>query len=104
MLPEKIELCYNCVLSWKNETPENHPLHYIDTPVLDTELLHLCWLVEEGLSSRAMLEYIEWQTKLFDPNDFWPEIVTVDKAKLYLHATWQQRTIALAKVKGVEIV
>jgi len=49
----------------------------------DTELLHLCWMVEEMLE--PLQKYDMEQTT------FW-------------HATWQQRTVALAKVKGVEIV
>jgi hypothetical protein len=63
--------------------------------VLDTELLHLCWLVEEGLSYKQQEGYSELLF-LMDEDKDWMFIVA--------HATWQQRTIALAKVKGVEIV
>lgn len=55
------------------------------TAVLDTELLHLCSLVEETLSRSEEEEYylaIEWNYR----------------------ASWQPRTIAAAMVKGVEIV
>lgn len=56
--------------------------------VLDTELLHLCWLVERGL------------------NELWPVYYAqfVEFEGVTINATWQQRTIDLAKVKGVEIV
>jgi len=65
-----------------------------DRIVLDTELLHLCWLVEETLIDRnKKLDYIE---------------ILMDEVCKTLweryHATWQNRVIALAKVKGVEIV
>jgi hypothetical protein len=52
--------------------------------VLNTELLHLCWLVEEGLDNKLNLNY--YNLIVLDP-----------------HASWQQRVIALAEVKGIEI-
>ena len=58
--------------------------------VKDTELLHICWLVEESLD-----EFVygnSYQSALCD--------VAFTRSR---SATWQQRTIALAKVKGVEI-
>lgn len=64
-----------------------------DLPILDTELLHLCWLVEETLSLSQQVNYA--QRLLADvKHDSW----------LSVHLDWQQRTVALAKVKGVEIV
>jgi hypothetical protein len=66
------------------------------TYVLDTELLHLCWLVGETLSDDQFSRYA------------WELLDGVEGKKLecraYLHSTWQQRTIALAEVKGIEIV
>jgi hypothetical protein len=62
--------------------------------VLDTELLHLCWLVEESLSDKERMEYA-------------CVLANVGKYNFHadmLSATWQQRVVALAKVKGVEIV
>ena len=60
-------------------------------PILDTELLHLCWLVEETLNEINSADYAE----LLRP-------ITANYKLLY-HATWQQRVEALAKVKGIEI-
>ena len=77
MLPEKI-YWNDTFQSW---TWLNYDNPLPDAPVLDTELLHLCWLVEETLSDIAMEEY---------------------GITLTVHATWQQRIIALAKVKGIE--
>jgi len=52
-------------------------------PVLDTELLHLCWLVEEELP-------------FLSECDYWDSISV-------LRCTWQRRVVALAKVKGIKI-
>jgi hypothetical protein len=65
-------------------------------PVLDTELLHLCWLVEETLKDTpAMEDYLVSLASQAHP------IYHLDHLT---HATWQQRATALAKVKGIEIV
>jgi len=64
--------------------------------VLDTELLHLCWLVEEDIPCESWLCYVDEL-----------RFITVGLTKnmfFYPHATWQQRTTALCKVKGIEIV
>lgn len=52
--------------------------------VLDTELLHLCWLVEGTLSRSQECDYF----------------VSLNQ---FMRASWQQKVIALAKVKGIEI-
>mgnify|MGYP006919774098 CR=1 FL=1 len=72
--------------------------------VLDTELLHLCWLVEETLpkpdseegdtdqvyiNHLGFTDYCDCYHKLFAD---------------ICHASWQQRVRALCKVKGVAIV
>lgn len=84
--------------------------------VLDTELLHLCWLVEDGLC-----EYTgEHQEHYSQRDDYSKELMklcgtwhgaawdwgSMCDADLFqaAHATWQQRVISLAKVKGVKIV
>ncbi len=65
-------------------------------PVLDSELLHLCWLVEETLTEDEFLDlYVPAVASMFEGNPFKRDV---------LHLAWQQRTIALAKVKGVRIV
>ena len=65
--------------------------------VLDTELLHLCSLVEaeSGLNSYPLRE--KYLYKLMD-------IVKEDgRDTLVIFATWQQRTRALAEVLGVTL-
>ena len=56
--------------------------------VKDTELLHLCWLVEETLTFDEKVS----------------EVSKLEIEASFTHmATWQQRVVALAKVKGIEI-
>jgi len=80
--PNKETLCWNESLGGK-----------ISAPVLDTELLHLCWLMEETLPELQALHY----------NDMLNTYLTTQNYYKQYHATWQQRVIALCKVKGIEI-
>jgi hypothetical protein len=73
-------------LYWKDKN--QHPLQ---SEVRNTELLHLCHLVEETLNEIESAEYAE----LLRP--------IAGNYKLLWHATWQQRVVMLAKVKGIEI-
>ena len=84
MLPEKITInCWNNLL-WKGSWGHD---------VLDTELLHLCWMAEESMNAELYInKYIE---TLY---------LECGNGRAAAHASWQQRTIALCKVKGVEIV
>jgi hypothetical protein len=78
MLPEQIE--------WHNGLERLHwkPSHEgaMVFSVHDTELLHLCWLVEKTLTEYQSFDY---------------------SCDIKYHATWQQRTIALCKVKKITI-
>jgi len=61
--------------------------------VLDTELMYLCWLVEETLNWNQRNAFQEKLTKFITKQTtFW-----------LCSMPWQQRVIALAKVKGIEI-
>jgi hypothetical protein len=76
--------------------------HYL--PVDDEQLLHLCWLVEREVASNDWLHYMSnLQQVICNDAD---EPLNNDPETLFLciNATWQQRTIALAAVKSVEIV
>ena len=57
----------------------------------DTELLHLCWLVEEKLNEIESADYAEFLHPI------------TANYKLLYRASWQPRVIALAEVKGIEI-
>lgn len=59
--------------------------------VKETEWLHIVWLVEQGLSH----EQYEGQSEIFN----YVELLQDD-----CHASWQQRAIALCKVKGIKLV
>ena len=81
MLPETLQLVSygtknNKILCWKFD---NH-----QEPVRNTELMHLCWLVEETLDPKHNVKYY-------------------NQIELDAHASWQQRVESLAKVKGIEI-
>lgn len=59
----------------------------------DTELLHLCWLVEETLDWN---QHNAFQEKL-------KKFITKQTTFWLCSMPWQNRTIALAKVKGIKI-
>jgi len=87
MLPEKVR--WNTE-RWNGLTMVCQDVRNND-PVLDTELLHLCWLVEETLNEIESADYAEFLRPI------------TASYKLLYHASWQQRVIALAKIKGIEI-
>ena len=106
MLPEELTWEFQ-ILFWKNK---QNDVMLRDPCVLDTELLHLCWLVEETLEPAQCSQYAEVlanKLEIVDDGWYggwyggwsinWYEVATM------ANATWQQRTIALAKVKGIEI-
>lgn len=68
--------------------------------VLDTELLHLCWLVEETLNDVQFSCYAT-EFGLIEFNCYPNELFELKQG---IHAAWQQRVIALAKVKGIKII
>jgi len=71
-------------------------------PVYDTELLHLCWLVEDALNFDQQLQLAEdLYNNCCAQTDGKPS--SAKETYLSVHATWQQRTIALCSVKGIEI-
>jgi hypothetical protein len=84
MLPETVKQARGA-LRWNHD----------DEPrVLDTELLHIVSLVEAGLTEDERPVYLSFLTKKDQrtlTQTWWPAC----------HATWQQRTRALAEVKGV---
>lgn len=97
MLPDTVELCkYTETLSWG--LLDNGDDDYVK----NTELLHLCWMVEETITNPdTCVEYFDNLIKAIRNTN--TNLSTSINA-WSIHATWQQRIIALAKVKGVEIV
>jgi hypothetical protein len=91
MLPEK--------LHWNkshNKGMWNRP--YGDgEEIKETEWLHVCWLIEKSLPLDKRDEY-HWRLgELTEKDRMAPRYWT------NLNASWQQRAVALAKVKGIEI-
>lgn len=94
MLPEQITV--------KTFHDEDKPYSYLywlrgatGTQVLDTELLDLCWRVEETLT------VVEASTHYDLLGNVEPDNAAA--GAFAYHCTWQQRVIALAKVKGIEL-
>ncbi len=104
MLPEKLIPAAKAGKYWWNGNPRNR---IIGCEILDTEWLHVCWLVEQGLNDKESVEF----AKVFC-DECEKQFTQEQKRSLSDHtifyrllsASWQQRTIALCKVKGVEIV
>lgn len=96
MLPETLHLdeITSDILYWRDGEDD------LGKEVLDTELLHLCWLVEETITDGRRIVYLSYLCEQLQGEDIWPEVLTKEKGWLFTHATWQQRVIALAKVKG----
>lgn len=70
--------------------------------VLDTELLHICWLVEQTLTEKEDVWFLQkLSQERYEQGEGGTIGTLIDRS---VHATWQQRVIALAKVKGVDIV
>lgn len=98
MLPETTVTWWspNSSIAWMLENGD------VGDDVKDTELLHLCWLVEETLTSPDIcIRYFDELIRVIKEtnNDRSDSINSWS-----IHTTWQQRTIALAKVNGIEIV
>lgn len=78
---------------WRNTNNSEHPEDWFD--VTDAELLHICWLIEQELVEIDISRYMQTLTLVTGPSwNYW---------SAWGHASWQQRTIALAKVKGIPL-
>ena len=75
----------------------------IGDEVLDTELLHLCSLVEAGLTTTQHYQFRcnLWEETKAEKEGRFGGINGEEHNRRYASATWQQRTAALAEVKGV---
>lgn len=88
MLPEQVKI--------ERAIPNGTHLYWENGNFIkNTELLHLCWLVEQELIKSKTLE---------EQQDYHYTLRGVVAPSWAMSASWQQRTTALAKVKGIEIV
>ena len=93
MLPEKLE--------WFSKQEEIWWKYPHGTGVVhDTELLGICRLVEEALTEFDIDDFCDTLVEQFGDAEQ-EGIVCYYQA---IHATWQQKTIALANMKGIENV
>jgi len=98
MLPETVEY-RDDDLYWVADRGYEMPQR-----VIDTELLHLCALVEDTLSESEYEAYGENITTNAIADRFrGSRFSASDDLKITLSATWQQRATALARVKGIEV-
>ena len=88
MLPNRLAVTKLNGLIWINKGRDCESFHQ---NVLDTELLHICWMVEETLNADERLLYLLcfWDLE----QSRWED----------QHATWQEKVPHLAKVKGIEL-
>lgn len=84
MLPEQIRISKRHGLVWIKENAK----------VEETEMLHICWLIEQGLTPKQREKYID---AILAPDD---ERIPYKELWTYLHASWQQRAAALIATKG----
>ena len=88
MLTETVHLSHSGELCWSHNYSQDSHLF---VRVIDTELLHLASLVEAGLTENQKCQYVV-------------RLSTTDRENSHdwnmAFATWQQRTTALAEVKG----
>lgn len=85
MLPDIVHNRYGSDLHWGTADNPTWDNQCCVKEVLDTELLHLCWLVKKTLNDEQIFDFCD---------------ITDDDCCL----NWQDQTIALAKVKGITIV
>lgn len=89
MLPDKIHNWKDREFEWRNT----------GVSVKDTELLHLCSLVEKSLNRES---YSNKLKSIIQDQHGWVS-GAVEARYETCRATWRQRVMALAKVKGVDI-
>jgi hypothetical protein len=98
MLPEKTCLQYG-ELCWYLKKNKHHGCTVSTPPVLDTELLHLCWLATNLSDLETVEMYVNrqgtWTVFLKTKTDSW---ISCDEK---LSTAW---IVALCKVKGLEII
>ena len=97
MLPETVRIGHDYGIYYNGKDRGNGR-------VLDTELLHIVSLVEAGLTKNQQYEYaLNLLDKVAVHQPFHEGNQCDQDYFGTSHATWQQRTIALAEVKGVTL-
>lgn len=93
MLPNQLQACFTSegmILRHKEGK-------WLTTDVRRTELLHLCHQVEKTLTApKECVDYLEWLGMCEDDYGY--------KNFMLVNASWQEKVVALAHTKSVEIV
>lgn len=90
LLPSHIAILENHTLIWIH----GDYLDVTDT-IRDTELLHICWLIEMSLTDYEYNLHCNYRCQEKENNH---------EMRSHQSATWQIRTISLAKIKGISII
>jgi len=90
-------MCGYNVLCWHQSPSLSSP----PIEVKDTELLHICWLVEQTLTKKQMKDYMN---ALVDIHCLSHDAILIDITIEIMRSSWQQRATALHKVLGKEKV
>lgn len=64
--------------------------------ILETEMLHICWLIEQGMTVLEQDALCVALCELVIKQTSWCNFLAI-------HASWQQRAKAICKVKGVDV-
>lgn len=96
MLPNSIESMEQCIKGGKTILIWHTSGHH---EVRDSELLHLCSLVEKTLNREL---YSNKLKSIIQDQHGWVS-GAVEARYETCRATWQQRVMALARLKGIEI-
>jgi hypothetical protein len=89
MLPELIWVADNRNVYWEYQPKQSSK---VSRAIHDSEWLHVCWLIEQTLTR---------QEKRMFTNEL--QVICQSDPFTSVSASWQQRAIALAKIKGIEI-
>jgi len=110
MLPEKL-IIHKLGGEWETVFWKNKPIG--SGEVQETEWLHVCWLIEQTLSDysgsegQELSQHDDYALALLNivgvhKPTHWGEECVADFF-LITNTSWQQRALALCKVKGVEV-
>ncbi len=94
MLPEQIVWVIDGLFYTSEESQEvsGIQLEGFILQIKDSELLHVCWLIEQTLNATETVNYRETLSDIIDDPTRNGDAIS---------ASWQHRTMALAQVKGL---
>lgn len=109
MLPKRFKAC-NCPATKEGKFCGS--FYFDNNHVKDNELLEVCWVIEQQIMAAHPANpegYIEYSKALYEAIKLYDDEYASTKEKTQelifrvIHASWEQRTIALAHFLGVKI-